>query len=61
MISREIQFINRSEDSIGIPLCHGEIVELWGENEEQIWEKFWHWADVKEEDVKDAQIIGGQE
>jgi len=61
MISREIQYINRAEYSVGIPICQGEIVYLWGEDEEQIWEKFWHWADVKEEDVKEAQIIGGEE
>jgi len=60
MINRQIQYINQQEASIGIPLCSGEIIDLQGEDENHIWIKFRHWADIKEEDVYDAQIIGNK-
>ena len=61
LISRQIQYINIHEANAGIPLSCGEVVDLWGEDENHIWIKFRHWADIKEEHVYDCHMIDGGE
>jgi len=55
-----IQYINVHEAEAGIPLCCGEVVHIEGEDESHVWIKFRHWADIKEEEVYDCHIVGGE-
>ena len=57
LITRQVQYINTHEANAGIPLSCGEIVDLQGEDENHIWIKFRHWADIKGEDVYDCRIL----
>lgn len=61
LITRQVQYINIDEGNAGLPLSRGEIVELQGEDENQIYIKLKHHASIKGEGVYDWQIIGGEE